>query len=151
MITSPGLSWRNHAPLDHPDGRPRAPVDGEGRLDELLRTAAEANVAFKDVSFGARGGSMLIPLLNVPDWVSARKQLTAAFPALELTERVTVVSVVGDGLAATPEPLRRFLAALREAEGAPLAVTATPLRLSAVIGEARAGAAQRTLHQAFVV
>jgi aspartate kinase len=126
-------------------------IDGDGRLDELLCVAAEANIAFKDVSFGIRGGSFLIPLLNVPDWAFARRQLIAALPALELTEGVAVASVVGDGFAAAPEPLRRFLGALRGAHIAPLAVTATPLRLSAVIEGGRAGDAQRALHQAFVV
>jgi aspartate kinase len=125
-------------------------VDAASSLDDLLRTAAEVNVAFKDVSFGARGGSLVIPLLNVPDWAAARRTLTAAIPSLELTERVALASVVGDGLAATPEPLRRFLAALREAQVTPLAVTATPLRLGAVIDRERAVVAQRALHQAFV-
>jgi aspartate kinase len=119
-------------------------------LEDLVRTAALVNVAFKDVSFGARGGSFVIPLLNVPDWSAARRTLTAAIPSLELTERVALVSVVGDGLAATPEPLRRFLAALGEAEVTPLAITATPLRLSAVIDGERVAIAQQALHQVFV-
>ena len=92
----------------------------------------------------------MVPLLNVPDWAAARRTLTAAIPSLELTERVALASVVGDGLAATPEPLRRFLAALREAQVTPLSVTATPLRLGAVIDGERATVAQRALHQAFV-
>lgn len=126
-------------------------LDGEGRLDDLLRAAAGLGVAFKDVSFGARSGSFLVPLLNVPDWPSARRQIVAALPALELTEGVAAVSVVGDGLAASTEPLARFLAALRSASITPLAVTATPLRLGAIIPAEHASEAQRALHAAFAV
>ncbi len=79
------------------------------------------------------------PLLNVPDWAGAKRQLLAAIPSLELVENVAVVSVVGDGLAGSPEPLRRFLAALRGVEAAPLGVTAGPLRLRAIIPAARVG------------
>jgi aspartate kinase len=127
-----------------------------GRLDDLahvealLRAAGEARVSLKDVSLGPRGGSLSIPLLNVPDWAGARRQLTAAVPGLDLTEGVAVVSVVGDGLAATPEPLVRFLATLSGAGVAPLQVTATALRLGAAIDGARSGEAQRALHAAFV-
>jgi aspartate kinase len=119
-------------------------------LDDLLRAAAGANVAFKDLAFGARGGSAVISLLNVPDWAGAKKQLLGAVPSLDLVEKVAVASVVGDGLAGTPEPLRRFLGALKDAGATPIAVTAGPLRLGAVIEESRAGDAQRALHAAFV-
>ena len=71
-------------------------------------------------------------------------------PALDLTEGVAVASVVGDGLAATPEPLVRFLGALHDAGIAELQVSATPLRLGAVVDGARAGDAQRALHAAFM-
>jgi aspartate kinase len=130
-----------------------AHLDDAARLPELLRVAEAAKVSFKDLSAGARGVSFLIPLLNVPDWAGAKKQLTVALPSLALTEGVAVVSVVGDGFAATPEPLARFLATLGSAaleSGAPALVTATPLRLSAVIEAGAAGPAQRALHAAFV-
>ena len=127
-----------------------ARLDAGAELDAALRVAEEARVSFKDLSVGPRGGSMLVSLLNVPDWAGAKKQLAAALPALELIEDVAVASVVGDGFAATPEPLRRFLEALRGAGIAPLQVTATPLRLGAVIEGGLAVAAQRALHAAFV-
>ncbi len=126
-----------------------ARIDDASRLPALLHVAGEAKVSLKDVSIGPRGGSLLLPLLNVPDWTGARRQLTAAVPSLSLTEGVALASVVGDGLAATPEPLVRFLAALRDAGIAELQVTATPLRLSAVIDGARSADAQRALHAAF--
>jgi aspartate kinase len=124
---------------------------GEGaRLDEVLRAAAAVGVAFKDLSLGQGGGAFVIPLLNVPDWQAARRQLAAALPALELTEGVAVVSVVGDGLAATAEPLARFAAALRGAGVEARLTVAGPLRLSAVIDAAGAAPAQQALHRVFV-
>ncbi|HEY4122457.1 MAG TPA: aspartate kinase [Byssovorax sp.] len=125
-----------------------ARIDDASRLGELLRACDAAGVAFKDLSFGARGGSLLVPLLNVPDWAGAKRSLVAALPSLELVEGVSVVSVVGDGLAATTEPLARALAALGSIE--PHAVVGTPLRLSFVVDAAHAIAAQRALHAAFV-
>jgi aspartate kinase len=125
-------------------------IDDAAGMDALLRVAEEARVSLKDTSFGPRGGALAIPLLNVPDWAGARRQLVAAVPGLELTEGVAVASVVGDGLATTPEPLVRFLATLRAAGIPPLQVTATPLRLGAAIDGDRAGDAQRALHGAFV-
>jgi aspartate kinase len=119
-------------------------------LPALLHAAAEARVSLKDLSSGPGGVVFLLPLLNVPDWAGARRALMAAIPSLALTEGVAAASVVGDGLAATPEPLVRFLAALHEAGIAPLQVSASPLRLGAVIDGARAGDAQRALHAAFV-
>ncbi|MEP7120641.1 MAG: aspartate kinase [Byssovorax sp.] len=127
-----------------------ARLDDPGLLDGLLAAAAGVNVAFKDLSVGSRGASAVISLLNVPDWAGAKKQLLAAIPTLDLVESVAVVSVVGDGLAGSPEPLRRFLVALRGIDAAPLSVLAGPLRLGAVIAAERAGEAQRALHAAFV-
>ena len=127
-----------------------ARLDDAELLDGLLGAAAAANVAFKDLSVGSRGASAVISLLNVPDWAGVKRQLLAAIPSLDLVESVAVVSVVGDGLAGSPEPLRRFLAALRGIDAAPLSLLAGPLRLGAVIAASRAGEAQRALHAAFV-
>lgn len=127
-----------------------ARMDDPARLDVLLEVAREAKVSFKDLTSGARGASMIVPLLNVPDWAGAKKQLAAALPSLDLVEGVASASVVGDGFAATTEPLVRFLGALRGAGVAPISITATPLRLSAVIDGGRAADAQRALHAAFV-
>ncbi|MCK6589073.1 MAG: aspartate kinase [Polyangiaceae bacterium] len=125
-------------------------LDDASRLDDLLRAAEGARLAFKDLAVGPRGGAFLIPLLNVPDWRAAKQKLLFDLPSLELSEGTSVVSVVGDGLAATPEPLVRFLGALRGEGAAPLLTTATPLRLSAVIEGSHADAVQRALHRAFV-
>ncbi|APR85543.1 Aspartokinase [Minicystis rosea] len=127
-----------------------ARLDDAGRLDDLLKAAIEANVSFKDLSAGPRGVSSILPLLNVPDWAGARKVLAAALPGLELTEGVAVVSVVGDGFSATPEPLARFLGALRGVGITPQQITATPLRMGAVIDAGTSAEAQRALHATFV-
>jgi aspartate kinase len=92
----------------------------------------------------------VIPLLNVPDWRGAKQTLLAALPSLSLVEDVVLVSVVGDGLAATTEPLARFLSTLRGASASPIALHASALRLGAVIPQAAMAEAQRALHRAFV-
>ena len=94
----------------------------------------------------------MIPLLNVPDW--RRREATphrARCRRSSLVEDVAVVSVVGDGLAATTEPLARFLSTLRAAQASPAAITrdaAAPRR--AHPAQARSAEAQRALHRAFV-
>ncbi|HVK62864.1 MAG TPA: aspartate kinase [Polyangium sp.] len=120
------------------------------RLDDLLRVAGEAKVPLKDLAVNERGASFVVSLLNVPDWRGAKQRLTGALPSLALVEDVTVVSVVGDGLVATTEPLARFLAALRGVSATPMALTVTPLRLSAVVPASALAEAQRVLHRAFV-
>jgi aspartate kinase len=125
-------------------------LDDPTRLDDLLRLAGEANVPLKDVSVSARGASFVISLLNVPDWRGSRARITGALPSLELTDDVALVSVVGDGLAATTAPLARFLSVLRGASAAPVALSATALRLGAVVPSGAAADAQRALHRAFV-
>jgi aspartate kinase len=125
-------------------------VESAAALDELLRAASLSKLSFKDLSVGQHGGSFLLPLLNVPDWQGAKKTLLAAVPSLSLTEDVAAVSVVGDGFAASHEPLVRFLGALRAADAKPLLTIATPLRMTALVGSAQNAAAQQALHQAFV-
>jgi len=125
-------------------------LDEAERLGELLEVAGEIKVSFKDISAGPRGATALVSLLNVPDWGFARKQLSAALPSIELREDLCTVSVVGDGFAATPESLVRFLAVLRGVGVSPSYTVAGPLRMSAVIDGARAGEAQKALHAAFI-
>ncbi len=120
------------------------------KLDDLLRLAKETNVPLKDVTVDERGISFLISLLNVPDWRGSKQKLQEGEPALSLTEDVAVASIVGDGLAATTEPLIRFIATLKDAEIAPQLVTATPLRIGAVVTKDALAEAQRRLHHVFV-
>ncbi len=120
------------------------------KLEAVLRLAGETNVPLKDVYVDDRGFSFVVSLLNVPDWRVAKQRLVEAEPSLVLTEDVAVVSVVGDGLAATTEPLVRFVSTLRGANATALTFTATPLRLGAVIAKDALSEAQRALHRVFV-
>ena len=125
-------------------------VESAAALDDLLRASEETKLSFKDLQIGERGGTFLLPLLNVPDWQAAKRTLLAAVPSLSLVEDVAAVSVVGDGFAATQEPLARFLAALRASEAKPLLTIATPLRMTAVVAASKNNDAQRALHERFV-
>ncbi|WP_437686587.1 aspartate kinase [Sorangium sp. So ce176] len=126
----------------------RAP--GGLRLDALVRAAGELGVSFRDLSLGPGGGAFVLPLLNVPDWQGAKRQLTALLPSLELIEGLASVSVVGDGLTATAEPLARFTEVLERSSIAPRFLVAGPLRLGALVDAADAAPAQRLLHASFV-
>ncbi|WP_437596995.1 aspartate kinase [Sorangium sp. So ce590] len=120
------------------------------RLDELLRAAGELGLGFRDLSFGHGGGAFVLPLLNVPDWQGARRKLAALLPSIELVEGLSAVSVVGDGLTATAEPLARFVEVLGRAGIASRLTVAGPLRLGALVDAADAAPAQRLLHASFV-
>jgi aspartate kinase len=125
--------------------------DGLSALERLVRGAADREIPLKDVTFGRDGGTFVVPLLNVPDWGSARAALVeAGGPELSLTEGLSAVSVVGDGLSTTGAPFVAFLGALRASGQSPLALHGTALRLSAVIPADGSAAAQRALHEAFV-
>jgi aspartate kinase len=127
-----------------------ARAEGDGVLEALVEATKTGGVGFKDLSFGPRGGAFVLPLLNVPDWAAEKRRLASSVPGLELVEGLALASVVGDGLAATAEPLARFVAALRGAGVVIQHLTATPLRLSAAIEAPSSGEAQRALHAAFV-
>ncbi|WP_437990188.1 aspartate kinase [Sorangium sp. So ce145] len=127
-----------------------ARADGGLRLDEVLRAAGELGLGFRDLSFGHGGGALVIPLLNVPEWQGARRKLAALLPSLELVEGLAAVSVVGDGLSATAEPLARFVEVLARSGIAPRFTVAGPLRLGALVDAADVAAAQRLLHASFV-
>jgi aspartate kinase len=116
----------------------------------LAEAMGPARIAFKDLSIGPGGGTAVVPLLNVPDWSGARRALLSSAPGVELVEGVCTVGVVGDGLASSAEPIARFFAALRAAGAEPIATTAGPLRLGAVVRADTGEAAQRALHAAFV-
>ena len=131
------------APSDAPHSRapswPRATwswasIDDAARLPVLLHAAeGGARVAQGRVGGAPRGGAAPPAHSSTcPDWGRAlRGSSPAVCPGSDLTEGVAVASVVGDGLAASAEPLVRFLGALREAGIAHHQVTATPLRLGA--------------------
>ncbi len=126
----------------------RAPGRGPEALEDLVGGVDRLGLAFEDMTVDALGTSFLVPLLNVPGHEGALAGLRAT--GLEIDDEVSTVSVVGDGFAATGEPLRRFARALREGGIAARRFSAGPLRLTAVVAAARAADAQRALHAAFV-
>ncbi|WP_437671418.1 aspartate kinase [Sorangium sp. So ce131] len=127
-----------------------ARAHGGLKLDELLRAAGELGIGVRDLSFAGGGGAFVIPLLNVPDWQGARRRLAALLPSVELAEGLASVSVVGDGLTATAEPLARFSDVLARAGITPRLTVAGPLRLGALVAAPEAEPAQRLLHASFV-
>ena len=125
-------------------------LDDPEKLDELLVIARDANVGLKDVNVTSREASFVISLLNVPDWRKAKARLSEALPALSLVEDVGIVNVVGDGLAATTEPLSRFRSTLRSIGATSFSLCATPLRIGAIVARNVLPDAERALHRAFV-
>ncbi|NUP04555.1 MAG: aspartate kinase [Polyangiaceae bacterium] len=109
-----------------------------------------AGLAYKDLALAGDRGSAIIPLLNVPSADKAHDALRAALPHVEISNDVATVSVVGDGLAGDGTALGQFVAALTEAQATPRALSAGPLRITAVIPADRSAEAQRAIHHVFV-
>ena len=121
-------------------------------FERVLQAASDREVPIKDVVIAGSGGSFVVPLLNVPDWARGKEAIRAAAgDALSLREGLAAVSVVGDGLSTTGRPMLAFLAALRRANATPIALSGTALRLTAAIDPEALAAAQRALHEAFVL
>ena len=129
----------------------RVSGDGLAALALLVACAAEHEIPVKDVSASASGATFVVPLLNVPDWARARAALVrAGGAALTLREGLAAVSVVGDGLSTTGKPLVVMIGALRHVGAAVHGVTATALRMTALIDPESLVAAQREVHAKLV-
>jgi aspartate kinase len=122
---------------------------GGEALGRVVSAAAAARVPLRDLGWGEAGGTFVVPLLNVPDWGEAEARLREAGGAsLDLEAGLASASVVGDGLSTEGEPLARFARAV--ADVAPFRhLTATPLRLSALVDAASAPDVERRLHREF--
>ncbi|NUO49793.1 MAG: aspartate kinase [Polyangiaceae bacterium] len=116
----------------------------------VLAGLRAAGLTYKDLSHGPNGGSALVPLLNVPTPEAATRELAQRLPEAKITEGVSTVSVIGDGFADSSEPLERFTKVLGEAGVTALAITAGPLRLTALVRADDVASAQRAVHAAFV-
>ncbi len=118
-------------------------VDG---LPGLLEALTELDLPLYDANSAGGEASVVIPLLNVPDWDKRRAALARrAGPALKLSEGLSVVSVVGDGLGGRAAlAWRAFGPSLRAFHGG-------PLRLSGVVPAAESPAVVRALHERFCV
>jgi aspartate kinase len=125
---------------------------GPSMFERLAKCASEEEIAFKDLTVRAEGGSFVVPLINLPDWPRAKAALLAAGEGgLELIEGLAQVSVVGESLSTTGLPLVKFLGALRDAGARVHGLSASALRMSAIIEPGAMAQAQRALHEAFVL
>jgi aspartate kinase len=116
-----------------------------------LAALRSAGLTYKDLSQGPHGGSSLVPLLNVPTPDAATRELAQRLTDGKIVEGVSTVSVIGDGFADSSEPLERFTRVLGDAGVSALAITAGPLRLTALVRADDVAPAQRAVHAAFVV
>jgi aspartokinase len=102
-----------------------------------------------DLLSAGASSSALVPLLNVPDWPSRRERLERELTP-KIREKVSMVSVVGQGLTGGGGALPKFFGTLKQIEADVVQSTAGPLRLSAVVPRAQLADAQRALYAAFV-
>jgi aspartate kinase len=124
---------------------------GLDSLESIARAAEAGEIPLKDVSVANGATTFVVPLLNVPDWARAKASLVAAGgPSLELREGLAAASVVGDGLSTTGAPLVAMLSALREAGVKTHGLTATALRMTAIVDAEQLGVAQKALHAKLV-
>lgn len=119
-------------------------------MHKLADCAAREAIPLKDLSYRSGVTSFVISRLNVPDWGRAKAALLHDLPGVTLEEDAAAVSVVGDGLSTTGEPLARFLGALEGAGIEPTGVYATPLRLTATVAPSKLADAQKSVHAALI-
>jgi aspartate kinase len=114
-------------------------------MQRAVVVADEAQVPLRELRWdGGRFGA-LVSLPRVSDWSNARKSLESV--GLGVTEGVSTVSLVGDGITQDGRILRETLTL---AASASLAVTTTPFRVSVTVRSTEADALTRLLHSRFV-
>jgi aspartate kinase len=112
-------------------------------LSTVLGSLAKLEIATGDVLMTGDQALVHIPLLNVPDWERCSRLVEGA----TFSGPHAVVTVAGYGLTGVSGALGKAMSVL----GAPpLAMSASPLRISATIETAQLDNAQRALHAAFV-
>ncbi len=121
-----------------------------GDAGAVLAGLRGLSLPFKDLVQGPSGGSALVSLLNTPTPDAAARELVSRLPEAKIEAGLATVSVVGDGLADSAEPLERFTRALDEAGVRRVAIAGGPLRLSALVKADDVPAAQRAVHAVFV-
>jgi aspartate kinase len=115
-------------------------------LPELLDALAEIELPLYDAAAAGASASVVLPLLNVPDWDKRRTALVRRVgAALSLSDGLAHVSVVGDGLGGrAAQAYRAFGPSLRAFHGG-------PLRLSGVVAADEEANVVRALHERFCV
>jgi len=115
-------------------------------MGRFLEATAELDLPLVDAACSGGDASAVVPLLNVPDWEKRRGALEQRLgSALQITEGLAMVSVVGDGLGTSASRAWTALGKL-----SPRSFGAGPLRISATVPAEHAQAAQRALHDLFV-
>ncbi len=123
-----------------------------GSLDRFLALAASLEVPVADVVWAGQEAAWVhIPLWNVPDWARCERDLSSALGGdLEVNGTHGVVSVVGFGLTGSGAPLAKVLETMETVGVKPRVLLATPLRISATVGDDELARSERALHSAFV-
>jgi aspartokinase len=119
-------------------------------LPMVLDLLSAAGVTIRELSTEAGATTMVLSVLNAPQWGATRTELGRKVPSFKLVPGVAMVSLCGGGLTDEPGRLGEFRHLLEELGASPLLLMASPLRFAAVIAEQHAVAAQQRLHQAFV-
>ena len=114
-------------------------------LPELLEALAELDLPLYDATSAGGAASVVLPLLNVPDWDKRRAALVKRVGSgLRLGDGLAHVSVVGDGLGGrAAQAYKAFGATLRAFHGG-------PLRLSGVVAATEETNVVRALHERFL-
>lgn len=152
---------RKHGPADQPRARavvgdrevvlaqlPRA-AGAEG-LAAVLQVIDSSGVRYRELSTDSRGSSLVLSVTNAPQWQTTRSEIERQAPGIELCEDVAQISVTGGGINDDGDRQASFRRLLEEMGAEPRWLTATALRLSAIIPEALLEQAQQRLHAAFV-
>jgi aspartate kinase len=113
----------------------------------LLDAANRAALPLRDLALCDGTLTACAPLLNVPDLARVRGELARpGIPGLVFDPGFASVSVIGVDVGSQPETIARALGAL---DSPPSWMLSTPLRLTCVLEESRAGAAERAFHACF--
>ena len=118
------------------------------RLPQLSDALETLGLSILDLEARDGRAAFAVALLNAPDWNRCQAALTAAGgPDTRMHAGLAMVSVVGDGLTTGGASVGAFA---RAVEGFHR-LTASPLRLSALVPRETLAEAQRRLHARFVV
>jgi aspartate kinase len=114
----------------------------------LLEAAREAELSFRDVFLDELEFRATFSLTNTPHLGRVTAALESAAPdGLRIATDLGSISVIGVGVGSDPTYLLRARAALASA---PLLLSSSPLRLSAVIPRSEVASAERAFHAEFV-
>jgi len=126
-------------------------TDGLETLEGLLDTLDGWGVPGKELLFRATGpaseGSLLLSLENLHDFASLRAELAGRFgDRVRLIEGLGAVSVIGTGINASFETLRRCLEALSGMGAALRGLSTSSFRISLLLDERHVQEAVKRLH-----